>query len=172
MTHPIPLVSEENLSAAAAAQLGQPVAHMTLLAEQPRIERIRTIAGHVELRREVRTQTVQVPVEIQQEVLIIEARPVTSTLTPLASGASANVPLSAVSSIEIDGRPLAAGERVEIELSHEVPQVSKQVVTAHDVNIYRRRVVHTETHTLTLGQEVLDVQAHPSGGVAAQALVR
>lgn len=155
-----PWVVEENLPNPEAQT---PLATLTLLAEQPQIEKIRTIEGQVTIRREIRTQTVQIPVEIQQEVLVIQTRPVTTTMTPtqpLSAGmGSSALPLSAVTQIELDGQLLGPDQTIEIELSHEVPQVIKQVVTAQEVKLYRRSVTHTETHTLELGHEVLDVHA-------------
>ncbi len=109
------------------------------------VEKEREVAGSVAIAREVRRETVQIPVELVTEVLIIEH---------LGSGTGEGGHL-----ITLDGTPLAPGERRELLVYREEARVEKRVVVREQVNIGKRQVVETRTFDATLAREELVVDA-------------
>ncbi|CAM3520138.1 YsnF/AvaK domain-containing protein [Deinococcus frigens] len=113
------------------------------------VEKEREVAGSVVFTREVRRETVQMPVELVTEVLIIEH---------LETGAGGTP-----HSITLDGAPLAAGERRELLVYREEARVEKRVVVSEQVRISKRQIVETRTFDATLAREELVVD--PQGDV-------
>lgn len=112
------------------------------------VHKEREVAGGVALTREVRRETVQVPVELVTEVLVVEH---------LGSGTEGG------HAITLDGTPLAPGERRELLVYREEAQVEKRVVVSEQVKISKRQVVETRTFDATLAREELVVD--PQGDV-------
>jgi uncharacterized protein (TIGR02271 family) len=113
------------------------------------VHKERETAGSVALSREVRRETVQVPVELVSEVLVIEH---------LGAGTAEGGHL-----ITLDGTPLAPGERRELLVYREEAQVEKRVVVREQVKVSKRQVVETRTFDATLAREELVVD--PQGDV-------
>ncbi len=113
------------------------------------IEKEREVAGSVAFTREVRRETVQMPVELVTEVLIIEH---------LGTGAA-----DGGHTITLDGTPLAPGERRELLVYREEARIEKRVVVREQVSIGKRQVIETRTFDATLAREELVV--NPEGDV-------
>lgn len=113
------------------------------------VHKEREATGSVAFTREVRRETVQVPVELITEVLVIE-----HLGTDAAEGEHG---------ITLDGTPLAPGERRELLVYREEAQVEKRVVVREQVKIGKRQVVETRTFDATLAREELVV--NPQGDV-------
>ncbi len=114
------------------------------------VEKEREVAGRVSFTRELRRETVQVPVELVTEVLVIEH---------LADGPAGNEAV-----ILLDDTPLAPGERRELLVYREEAHIEKRVVVREQVQISKRQVVETRRFEATLGREELVV--HPQGDVS------
>lgn len=112
---------------------------LELREERPVIHKERGVVGTVTVSREVRRETVQVPVELVTEVLVIEH----------TAGAHA---------VTLDGAPLNPGERRELLIYREEAQVHKQVVVSEQVSVSKRQTVETRTFDTTLAREELVVQ--------------
>ncbi|MDV6373138.1 YsnF/AvaK domain-containing protein [Deinococcus arenicola] len=113
------------------------------------VEKEREKTGSVAFTREVRRQTVQVPVDLVTEVLIIEY---------LADQDS-----TGAQTIVLDGVPLASGERRELVVYREEAYVEKRVVVHEQVRISKRQTIETRTFDATLAREELVVT--PQGDV-------
>lgn len=117
--------------------------------ERVTVEKEREVAGRVSFTRELRRETVQVPVELVTEVLVIEHQ---------AGDGAGNEGM-----ILLDGTPLAPGERRELLVYREEAQVEKRVVVREQVRISKRQVVEPRTFDVTLAREELVV--NPQGEV-------
>ncbi len=113
------------------------------------VEKEREVVGSVAFTREVRRETVQMPVELVTEVLIIEY---------LGTGAADGGHM-----ITLDGTPLAPGERRELLVYREEARIEKRVVVREQVSIGKRQVIETRTFDATLAREELVV--NPEGDV-------
>ncbi|GGL97280.1 YsnF/AvaK domain-containing protein [Deinococcus aerophilus] len=112
---------------------------LELREERPVVQKEREVVGAVNVSREVRRETVQVPVELVTEVLVIEHTAGNHAVT-------------------LDGTPLAPGERREMLIYREEAQVHKQVVVSEQVSVSKRQAVETRTFDTTLAREELVVQ--------------
>ncbi len=144
-----PLTASELETQAAQLQDRQLQGVIELREERLIIEKAREVAGSVAFTREVRRETVQMPVELVTEVLIIEH---------LGTGAADGGHM-----ITLDGTPLAPGERREVLVYREEAQVEKRVVVREQVSISKRQVTETRTFDATLAREELVVS--PEGDV-------
>lgn len=134
---------------------------LQLHAEQPVVTYAKEALGQVVIRRELRTEVIQVPVEIQTDVLIIERKPAGNTApsTPVSGAHEAQAGQTAnLREIMIDGKSLDVGERVELVLQAEQPVVQKQVVLVEEVDIYRQTHREQQHVQVDLRHEVLDWQ--------------
>lgn len=116
-----------------------PQGMIELRAERLIVNKQREVAGALTFAREVRTETVQVPVELVTEVLVIEH----------TRGTQA---------VMLDGQPLQAGERREVVIYSEEALVDKRVVVSEEVNIAKRTITESRTFETTLAHEELVVQ--------------
>ncbi|MFC4639059.1 YsnF/AvaK domain-containing protein [Deinococcus hohokamensis] len=115
-----------------------------LRAEQLLVEKQREVAGALTFSREVRHETVQVPVDLITEVLIIEH-------------------VQGAQGVLLDGQPLAPGERREVVIYREEAEVAKRVVVSEEVRIGKRTVSETRVFDATLAHEELVI--HETGEV-------
>ncbi|MFC4427788.1 YsnF/AvaK domain-containing protein [Deinococcus navajonensis] len=115
-----------------------------LRAERLVVDKVREVAGALTFSREVRHETVQVPVDLITEVLVIEH----------VNGAQA---------VLLDGQPLAPGERREVLIYREEAEVAKRVVVSEEVRIGKRTLSETRVFDATLAHEELVV--HETGDV-------
>lgn len=118
----------------------RPVGQIELREERLIVEKRREVAGSVTFTRELRRETVKVPVELVSEVVVIEHHGGTG-----APG------------VIVDGVELAPGARREITLYREEATVDKQVVVAEQVNIGKRTVTEKRVFDAVLGREELVV---------------
>lgn len=115
-----------------------PVGTIELREERLFVNKQREVAGSLNLSREVRRETVQVPVELVTEVLVIEHR----------AGDHA---------VMLDGELIQPGQKREIVVYREDAIVDKRVVVSEIVNIGKRVVTETRTFDATLAREELVV---------------
>lgn len=121
-----------------------PVGTLELREERVFVNKQREVAGTLLLTREVRRETVQVPVELVTEVLVIEHR----------GGDHA---------VSLDGELIPPGEKRELVVYREDAVVDKRVVVSEIVNVGKRVVTETRTFDATLSREELVV--HEEGDV-------
>ncbi|CAM3543693.1 DUF2382 domain-containing protein [Deinococcus saxicola] len=138
-----PLTASELETQATQLQNVQLQGVIELREERLIIKKAREVAGSVAFTREVRRETVQMPVELVTEVLIIEH---------LGTGAADGGHM-----ITLDGTPLAPGERREVLVYREEAQVDKRVVVREQVSVSKRQVTETRTFDATLAREELVV---------------
>ncbi|GGO26773.1 YsnF/AvaK domain-containing protein [Deinococcus humi] len=149
-----PLASTRSTDSEREAQAIQLQGVIELREERLIVEKEREVAGSVAFAREVRRETVQIPVELVTEVLIIEH---------LGAGTGEGGQM-----ITLDGTPLAPGERRELLVYREEAQVEKRVVVREQVKISKRQVVETRTFDATLAREELVVDAQGDVEVTGQ----
>lgn len=121
-----------------------PQGMIELRAERLVIEKQREVAGALTFSREVRRETVQVPVDLISEVLVIEH-------------------VRGAQGVLLDGQLLAPGERREVLIYREEAEVAKCVVVSEEVRIGKRTVSETRVFDATLAHEELVV--HETGDV-------
>lgn len=136
---------------------------LELLEERANVITDKVIAGKVVVSKSVRTRTVDVPVELQEEILTIQVAQGDDTAQAMLTGnyddkdviAHFDDTLSSV--VSINGKPLAVGESVDIVLSRQVAIVTKKTHAVEEVALHT--YTDTKTHTLTteLRREELEV---------------
>lgn len=142
------------------------VGSIELLEERAVVNKERVNTGKLTMRKEQRTRTVNVPVELTEEVLVIHTEYVDSDSKQLLLNDSNddNVirfiePQSKTTpSITVDGKDIHLGqEPVEIVLSREVATIQKETYAVQDINISKSTHTHSEKFDVELAHEELDV---------------
>lgn len=131
---------------------------LELLAEKPQVEVERVNVGQVRLSKQVKTQTVQVPVTLTQEILVIEHH---GQVAPLSEDGLVNIASTqhAAPQIMINGQPVELGDApVEIVLSQQVAHVQVQTQVVEEVSLRTDQRSHTEQVDVTLRHEELVVE--------------
>ena len=123
--------------------------------------------GSVIARKEIRTKTVEVPIELVEEVLVISTNYYDADSKTLLTGTGdesevvqyVEPMLDSVTTITVNGEKIALSdnEPVEIVLSRQVASISKQTHVVQDVDIQKSRHTHTDTINVELKREELDV---------------
>lgn len=111
---------------------------LELREERAVVDKTRRVVGAVTVGRKVISETVQIPLELRREVLVLQAAP---------NGQG----------VVIDGELLQPGETREVVIYAEEAEVGKRVVVAEEVTIGKQEVVETVQQAVTLSREVLDV---------------
>ena len=143
------------------------VGKMELLEERAVVSKERLDVGSVIARKEIRTKTVEVPIELVEEVLVISTNYYDADSKTLLTGTGdesevvqyVEPMLDSVTSITVNGEKIALSdnEPVEIVLSRQVASISKQTHVVQDVDIQKSRHTHTDTINVELKREELDV---------------
>lgn len=149
------LVTTGQPGMAVAGVQREQVGIVQLLEERPVVQIETQSLGQVSFRKELRTRTVQVPVELTSEVLVIERKPATGAGAGTAGQTLVDQPVSTLSQIMIDGQPLTEGQVIEITLTDQIPQIGRQVVLVEEVDIYRQARQQQQTVTVELQHEEL-----------------
>lgn len=135
---------------------------LELLEERAEVVKKSILAGKVVVGKTVNIRTVNVPVELKEEILTIH---VVGGDSGVLSGDYDNQELisyideTSQSAIMLNDKPLALGEQVEIVLSREVATVIKKTHAVEEVSL--RTYTETTTHELAteLRREELEVNA-------------
>lgn len=148
-------------------------ATIELLAEQPKVDIERLAVGKVQVRKEIRTKTINLPLTLQQEVLIIDqvpnaklAQPLPdTTLKPQDPNNSYDwdtwvkvdkSQLQPSAKIMLNGRPHDLGtEPMEVVISQEFAHVQIQTLLAETVRLTTTEETHQEQIPVTLRHEEL-----------------
>ncbi len=143
---------------------------LELLAERPLIDIQRVVTGNVKFSKQVRTQTVNVPVTLTQEVLVIEHTGYDNPILPnQLTGISltdkdlvkivAPKTTTNTSHIMINGEPVTLMDKpLEVVISQQVATVSISTEVAEQVNITTKAHSYEQTVPVTLRHEELVVE--------------
>ena len=129
---------------------------LELLAEVPQVAKERVVTGNIKLSKQIKTQTINVPVTLTQEVLVIEH---TALPTPTASDNLVQVidnQKTLASSIMLDGKAVTLDEKpIEIVLSQQIAKVAIETQVAENVRIVTDVQTHEQSIPVTLRHEEL-----------------
>ncbi len=120
---------------------------LELLAEVPQVVKERIITGNLKLTKQIKTQTINVPVTLTQEVLVIEhtAVPVPVNTDNLVQVIDQPTQPSAL--LTINGEAVSFENKpIEIVLSRQIAKVAIETQVAENVKV----VTHTQTHEQTI----------------------
>ena len=135
------------------------VGNMELLEERAVVDKERLDVGKVTVTKQIRTKTVNVPVELVEEVMVIETEYYDADsrhlLTTTASEADLvrhiEPTLDSKPSITVNGKQvLLDQEPVEIVLSRQVAVIKKETYAVQDVAIEKSTHVHKDTFDVEL----------------------
>lgn len=129
------------------------VERLELLAEKADIKVEKYPAGQVLIKKVVREKTVQIPVQLIEEILVIEYQNHTD------SSAALDVPDHAAH-IRLNGETirLKNNQVLEIPVYREEAIVQKKVVVTEQVDIGKITRQHTVAHAVLLRHEELDIK--------------
>lgn len=125
---------------------------LELLEERATVIKERIKAGKVVMQKNVRTRTINVPVELNEEYLTVQLTQGDEPTQTFLAGDYADKEVVARfdqtqgAKVTINGRTLNLGESVEIILSREVAIVTKQTHAVEEVSMHT--FSETQTHTL------------------------
>ena len=128
---------------------------LELLAERPRVQIERFVKDNIKLSKKIISQTVNVPVTLNQEVLVIEhvfAKPSTSQ-DNLVSVITNNVN---VPQLMVNGQAITLGDTpIEIPLLQQIAKVNIETIVAEKVQLMTQNVSHETQIPVTLRHEEL-----------------
>lgn len=128
---------------------------LELLAERPQVQIERFIKDNIKLSKKIISQTVNVPVTLNQEVLVIEhvfAQPSTSQ-DNLVSVVTNNVN---VPQLMVNGQAITLGDTpIEIPLLQQIAKVNIETIVAEKVQLMTQNVSHETQIPVTLRHEEL-----------------
>ena len=128
---------------------------LELLAERPQVQIERFIKDNIKLSKKIISQTVNVPVTLNQEVLVIEhvfAQPSTSQ-DNLVSVVTNNVN---VPQLMVNGQAITLGDTpIEIPLLQQTAKVNIETIVAEKVQLMTQNVSHETQIPVTLRHEEL-----------------
>ena len=128
---------------------------LELLAERPQVQIERFIKDNIKLSKKIISQTVNVPVTLNQEVLVIEhvfAQPNTSQ-DNLVSVVTNNVN---VPQLMVNGQAITLGDTpIEIPLLQQIAKVNIETIVAEKVQLMTQNVSHETQIPVTLRHEEL-----------------
>lgn len=128
---------------------------LELLAERPLVQIERFIKDNIKLSKKIISQTVNVPVTLNQEVLVIEhvfAQPSTShdNLVSVVTN-NVNVP-----QLMVNGQAITLGDTpIEIPLLQQTAKVNIETIVAEKVQLMTQNVSHETQIPVTLRHEEL-----------------
>lgn len=128
---------------------------LELLAERPQVQIERFVKDNIKLSKKIISQTVNVPVTLNQEVLVIEhvfAQPSTSQ-DNLVSVVTDNVN---VPQLMVNGQAITLGDTpIEIPLLQQIAKVNIETIVAEKVQLMTQNVSHETQIPVTLRHEDL-----------------
>jgi len=128
---------------------------LELLAERPQVQIERFVKDNIKLSKRIISQTVNVPVTLNQEVLVIEhvfAQPSTSQ-DNLVSVVTNNVN---VPQLMVNGQAITLGDTpIEIPLLQQTAKVNIETIVAEKVQLMTQNVSHETQIPVTLRHEEL-----------------
>ena len=128
---------------------------LELLAEHPQVQIERFVKDNIKLSKKIISQTVNVPVTLNQEVLVIEyvfAQPSTShdNLVSVITN-NVNVP-----QLMVNGQAITLGDTpIEIPLLQQIAKVNIETIVAEKVQLMTQNVSHETQIPVTLRHEEL-----------------
>ena len=128
---------------------------LELLAERPRVQIERFVKDNIKLSKKIISQTVNVPVTLNQEVLVIEhvfAKPSTpqDNLVSVITN-NVNVP-----QLMVNGQAITLGDTpIEIPLLQQIAKVNIETIVAEKVQLMTQNVSHETQIPVTLRHEEL-----------------
>ena len=128
---------------------------LELLAERPQVQIERFIKDNIKLSKKIISQTVNVPVTLNQEVLVVEhvfAKPNTShdNLVSVVTN-NVNVP-----QLMVNGQAITLGDTpIEIPLLQQIAKVNIETIVAEKVQLMTQNVSHETQIPVTLRHEEL-----------------
>lgn len=144
------------------------VGNIELLEERAVVDKERLDIGKVTVTKQTRTKTVNIPVELVEEVLVIDTEYYDADSKQFLDAAVANEAdlvrhieptLSSQPSITVNGKSvLLDQEPVEIVISRQMAVIKKETYAVQDVAIEKSTHVHKDTFDVELKHEELDVQ--------------
>lgn len=129
---------------------------LELLAEVPQVAKERIVTGNIKLSKQIKTQTINVPVTLTQEILVIEHTAVPNRLTD-DELVQVNYDKSSPSStIMVDGKAVTLSDQpIEIVLSQDVAKVTIETQVTENVKISTTSQTHEQSIPVTLRHEEL-----------------
>ena len=128
---------------------------LELLAEHPQVQIERFVKDNIKLSKKIISETVNVPVTLNQEVLVIEhvfAKPSTSQ-DNLVSVITNNVN---VPQLMVNGQAITLGDTpIEIPLLQQIAKVNIETIVAEKVQLMTQNVSHETQIPVTLRHEEL-----------------
>ena len=144
------------------------VGNIELLEERAVVDKERLDIGKVTVTKQTRTKTVNIPVELVEEVLVIDTEYYDADSKQFLDAAVANEAdlvrhieptLSSQPSITVNGKSvLLDQEPVEIVISRQMAVIKKETYAVQDVAIEKSTHVHKDTFDVELKHEELNVQ--------------
>ena len=128
---------------------------LELLAERPQVQIERFVKDNIKLSKKIISQTVNVPVTLNQEVLVVEhvfAKPNTShdNLVSVVTN-NVNVP-----QLMVNGQAITLGDTpIEIPLLQQIAKVNIETIVAEKVQLMTQNVSHETQIPVTLRHEEL-----------------
>lgn len=125
---------------------------LELLEERAKVITDRIVAGKVSIHKNIRTRTVNVPVELHEEYLTVQVSHGDEAAQAFLADdyedkdVIARFDESTGGTVTINGKPLQVGDSVEIVLSREVAIVTKRTHAVEEVALHTYS--DTKTHTL------------------------
>lgn len=128
---------------------------LELLAERPRVQIERFVKDNIKLSKKIISQTVNVPVTLNQEVLVIE-HVFSQANTPhdnLVSVVTNNVN---VPQLMVNGQAITLGDTpIEVPLLQQIAKVNIETIVAEKVQLMTQNVSHETQIPVTLRHEEL-----------------
>lgn len=143
------------------------VGNIELLEERAVVDKERLDVGKVTVSKQVRTKTVNIPVELVEEVLVIDTEYYDADSRQFLNSAASEADLvrhieptlSSKPSITVNGKQISLDqEPVEIVLSRQVAVIKKETYAVQDVAIEKSTHVHKDTFDVELKHEELEVK--------------
>lgn len=159
----LPTSNVANLDATNRSLVGT----IELLEERAVVDKERLDIGKVTVTKQVRTKTINVPVELVEEVMVIETEYYDADsrqfLTTTASDEDLirhiEPTLQSRPSITVNGTEMFLDqEPIEIVLSRQVAVIKKETYAVQDVAIEKSTHIHKDTFDVELKHEELDVK--------------
>lgn len=159
----LPTSNVANLDATNRSLVGT----IELLEERAVVDKERLDIGKVTVTKQVRTKTINVPVELVEEVMVIETEYYDADsrqfLTTTASDEDLirhiEPTLQSRPSITVNGTEMFLDqEPIEIVLSRQVAVIKKETYAVQDVAIEKSSHIHKDTFDVELKREELDVK--------------
>ena len=128
---------------------------LELLAERPQVQIERFIKDNIKLSKKIITQTVNVPVTLNQEVLVIEhvfsqANAPHDNLVSVVTN-NVNVP-----QLMVNGQAITLGDTpIEVPLLQQIAKVNIETIVAEKVQLMTQNVSHETQIPVTLRHEEL-----------------